>query len=107
MIWLAVYVKFCIAERYWELGAARASQVSNDGLSPAGLVSRDPSKAVRYYEMAADRGNVDAVFNLGVMYNTGDKVSKDPSKAHVVWFRFVVFACFSLCGWEPRCNACH
>ena len=45
MSWLAVYVKFCIAERYWELGAARASQVSNDGLSPPGLRPRPEAPA--------------------------------------------------------------
>ena len=37
--------------------------------------------AMMYYKMAIDRGNADAACNLGLMYDKGDGVSRDPSKA--------------------------
>ena len=47
---------------------------------------KDYAKAVKYYRIAADRGNVDAQFELGLMYNLGDGIKRDVVEA-VKWYR--------------------
>ncbi len=44
-------------------------------------VSQDYTKAVQYYELAADGGNAEAQNNLGHMYHHGLGVKKDHIKA--------------------------
>eukprot|EP00952_Eustigmatos_sp_NYUAD-ZCMA_P004939 21643-Eustigmatos_ZCMA.PRE.1 len=34
-------------------------------------VPQDWEKAVKFYQMAADKGSIEAVFNLGVIYEVG------------------------------------
>ena len=45
------------------------------------MVKKNKKKAIEFYEKAAALGNGDALLNLGVIYYTGDSVSKDVSKA--------------------------
>ena len=42
-----------------------------------GGLRRDKSEAARYYQIAADMKNTHALFNLGIMHQTGDGVLKD------------------------------
>jgi hypothetical protein len=49
-------------------------------------VGRDPAEAVRWYRMAADRGNAEAQNDLAVMYDAGDGVAEDDAEA-VRWYR--------------------
>ena len=44
-------------------------------------LQKDMRKAVKLWEEAAELGSVDALFNLGVSYGTGDGVQKDEAKA--------------------------
>lgn len=44
-------------------------------------IAQDKNSAIRYYEMAADKGYLDSVYNLGVIYAKGDGVEKDLNKA--------------------------
>jgi TPR repeat protein len=41
---------------------------------------------VRWYRLAADQGDADAQFNLGVMYDTGRGVPQDDAEAER-WYR--------------------
>ncbi len=43
-------------------------------------------KAAARYRKAAEQGDANAQFNLGVCYNQGQGVDKDP-KAAVAWYR--------------------
>ena len=45
-------------------------------------VGRDNAEAVRWYRMAAERGDVGGQFNLGAMYNEGRGVPQDFVQAH-------------------------
>jgi len=49
-------------------------------------VSQDEKEAVRWYRLAANRGNVLAQFNLGWMYANGRGVSQDAAEAEK-WYR--------------------
>ena len=49
-------------------------------------VEKDASKAVYWYQKAANLGNATAQSNLGHMYAAGEGVTKDASKA-VYWFQ--------------------
>ena len=49
-------------------------------------VSEDDVEAVRWYRMAAEQGDANAQFNLGVMYDNGEGVSEDDVEA-VRWWR--------------------
>ena len=49
-------------------------------------VPKNASQAVTWYRKAAEQGDADAQFNLGVMYAKGVGVPKDASQA-VTWFR--------------------
>ena len=48
-------------------------------------VSRNHKTAVKWYTLAAEQGDVDAQFNLGVMYYKGEGVPKNFVYAHM-WF---------------------
>ena len=45
------------------------------------FTANDYEKAVEYYQLAADQGYVDAMFNLGIMYQGGIGVAQDYEKA--------------------------
>jgi TPR repeat protein len=49
-------------------------------------VAKDETEAVEWYRKAAEQGNVDAQFRLGVWYRHGTGVAKDETEA-VVWYR--------------------
>jgi TPR repeat protein len=49
-------------------------------------VAQDHAEAVKWFRQAADQGNADAQFNLGVMYATGQGIAQDRAEA-VKWFR--------------------
>ena len=48
-------------------------------------VSQDYAVAIGWYRKAADQGDAEAQFNLGLMYASGRGVPKDPVSAHM-WF---------------------
>ena len=48
-------------------------------------VPKDDAEAVKWYRLAADQGQANAQFNLGVMYHEGEGVPKDLVQAHVWW----------------------
>lgn len=45
----------------------------------------NPSEALRWYRLAAERGDKPAQFQLGLMYQNGEGVAADPKQAHE-WF---------------------
>jgi hypothetical protein len=49
-------------------------------------VARDAVEAVRWYRLAAERGNADAQNDLAVMYDAGEGVAEDDAEA-VRWYR--------------------
>ena len=49
-------------------------------------VERDDAQAAYWYEKAAEKGNIDAQFNLGRMYHEGEGVPEDYEKAFH-WFK--------------------
>ena len=49
-------------------------------------VAKDDAEAARWYRMAAEQGNPDAQFNLGLSYAKGQGVAKDNAEA-VHWYR--------------------
>ena len=49
-------------------------------------VAQDDSAAMKWYRMAADQGDANAQYNLGVMYQNGQGVAQDDSAA-IKWFR--------------------
>ena len=51
-----------------------------------GGVAKDDRQAVYWYRKAADQGNANAQYNLGVMYENGEGVAKDDKQA-VYWYR--------------------
>ena len=44
-------------------------------------VTRDDGEALRWFRLAAEQGDADAQFNLGVMYENGRGVTRDDGKA--------------------------
>jgi TPR repeat protein len=48
-------------------------------------VEQSYERAFEYYEQAADLGHADAQFALGLLYATGQGVTKDESKAKTWW----------------------
>ncbi len=48
-------------------------------------VAKDNTKAVEWYQEAADQGNANAQSNLGTMYESGRGIVKDNTKA-VEWY---------------------
>ncbi len=49
-------------------------------------VPQDYAEAPRWYRQAAEQGDADAQYNLGVMYNDGQGVAQDYAEA-VRWYR--------------------
>jgi uncharacterized protein len=47
---------------------------------------QDYAEAVKWYRLAAEQGNANAQYNLGVMYDNGDGVVQDYAEA-VKWYR--------------------
>ncbi|WEX79097.1 hypothetical protein PYH37_002682 [Sinorhizobium numidicum] len=45
------------------------------------LVAEDNARAAKFYRLAAERGNVDAMVNLGLMLESGEGVSRNPAAA--------------------------
>lgn len=65
-----------------------AAQGNIDALAMIGRVfmdNGDPTSAVRYYRMAAEKNHEAACENLAMAYSMGDGVSKDDVEAHK-WF---------------------
>jgi hypothetical protein len=50
------------------------------------MVPKDDTEAVRWFRLAAEKGNADAQNNLGLMYNSGRGIKEDDKEA-VKWFR--------------------
>ena len=48
-------------------------------------MGEDKAEAVRWYRKAADQGDAQAQFNLGVLYVTGEGVPEDNVLAYVWW----------------------
>jgi S1-C subfamily serine protease len=48
-------------------------------------VSQDYKSALKWYRLAAEQGDADAQYNLGVMYGTGQGVIQDNVYAHMWW----------------------
>ncbi|KAF0095333.1 MAG: hypothetical protein E1N59_828 [Puniceicoccaceae bacterium 5H] len=61
----------------------RAGEIYYYGM---GDVLPDFEKAFRWFTQAADQGNADAQYNLGVMYQMGEGVDVQPEKA-VFWYQ--------------------
>jgi TPR repeat protein len=49
-------------------------------------VSQDKIEAVKWYRLAAEQGNAEAQYYLGVSYDIGEGVSQDKIEA-VKWYR--------------------
>jgi len=49
-------------------------------------VNTDAKESLRHYLFAAERGFVDAQFNLGVKYHNGDGVEKNEDLA-LIWLK--------------------
>jgi TPR repeat protein len=51
-------------------------------------VTQDYKEAEKWYRLAAEQGDPEAQYNLGVMYDTGKGVTQDFVRAHM-WFNIV------------------
>jgi TPR repeat protein len=49
-------------------------------------VAEDKAEAGKWYRLAAEQGNADAQYNLGIMYDEGEGVPQDRAEA-VKWLR--------------------
>ena len=49
-------------------------------------VLRDDAEAVKWYSKAAEQGDANAQYNLGLMYNSGEGIPRDDAEA-VKWWR--------------------
>jgi TPR repeat protein len=47
-------------------------------------VPRDNAEAVKWYSKAAEQGDANAQYNLGLMYNSGEGIPRDDAEA-VKW----------------------
>ena len=65
---------------------AQIRDLGEDYMYGNGDKTKDYAKALKYYRIAAERGNTDALVNLGYMYNNGIGVTQDYSEA-VKWYR--------------------
>jgi TPR repeat protein len=86
-----------LAEKYakelrWFLSVAEIGDgdvllnVANLYNSTGGGVPRDGAEALRWYRLAADKGNEEALCFIGKMYETGDGVNQDFSDA-MRWYQ--------------------
>lgn len=55
-------------------------------LNGTGGVEKNPEKAIRLFQKAAENGVASAMYNLGLCYYNGDGVEKDLAKA-VEWYQ--------------------
>lgn len=65
-----------------------ASQGNTDAMCMLGRIYMDnnnPSTAVKYYKMAAEKGNEAACENLAMAYSMGDGIAENKAEAHK-WF---------------------
>jgi len=83
--------KMLLSARQWAaalawllLGAAAAAGDFEDGMRF--VLSKDYARAVQSFRKAAEDGNADAQFNLGVMYSKGRGVEQDFARA-AHWYR--------------------
>ena len=75
----------CAAALAWLLlGAAAIAGDFEDGMQF--VLSKDYARAVQSFRKAAEDGNADAQFNLGVMYSKGRGVEQDFARA-AHWYR--------------------
>jgi TPR repeat protein len=44
-------------------------------------VEEDKAEALRYFQLAAEQGDADAQFNLGLMYELGEGVAQNQAEA--------------------------
>ncbi|WP_320416823.1 tetratricopeptide repeat protein [Ensifer sp. LC163] len=51
------------------------------------LVPEDNARAATFYRLAVERGNVDAMVNLGLMLETGEGMTKDLPAARAVFHK--------------------
>ena len=65
------------------LSAPVLAEPFEDGL--AAYVKQDYAAAVKWFRLAAEQGNAQAQFNLGLMYGNGQGVPQDYVQAHK-WF---------------------
>ena len=63
-----------------------AEQGNTDAQFDLGVVTKDDVEAVKWYRKAAEQGNAKAQFNLGFCYEKGTGVAKDDVEA-VKWYR--------------------
>ena len=86
-----------LAEKYakelrWFLSVAEIGDgdvllnVANIYSSAGGGVPQDSTEALRWYRLAADKGNQEALCFIGKMYETGDGVDQDFSEA-MRWYQ--------------------
>ena len=63
---------------------------------------KDYAEAVKWYRKAAEQGDAEAQFNLGLMYADGEGVPKDYAEA-VKWYRKAAEQCSNLgCSIDAR-----
>ena len=67
-------------------GKEEASKATASVFEESGGVPQDDAEAVNCYRRAADQGDADAQFKLGVMYSEGRGVPQDDAEA-VNWYR--------------------
>ena len=48
-------------------------------------VPKNDAEALKWYRRAADQGDADAQFNLGLMYYNGEGVPKNDAEAYFWW----------------------
>jgi TPR repeat protein len=77
------------------------SQFNLAGLYAYGQ-NKDLAKVVKYYSMAAEQGDKTAMNNLAIMYEKGEGVKQDYSKAFELWFSAIMLgdsaAEYNLCS---------
>ena len=69
------------AEQYYKSAAARGHEKALLKIGNLAFSGRDFEKAFTLFENAAKKGNYTAQYNLGLMYEKGNGVKKDPVKA--------------------------
>ena len=60
-------------------------------------VPQDYAEAVKWYRLAAEQGDADAQYNLGLMYDNGNGVPQDYKEA-VKWYRLAAEQGVCLCS---------
>ncbi len=65
---------------------AQIRDLGKDYRNGTGGKAQDYAKALKYFRVAVERGNTDAMVDIGYMYNTGRGVTQNYSEA-IKWFR--------------------